>query len=715
MVPWLFARRVPFTPQMEATECGAACLAMVLAYHRCWVSLSDLRVACRVSRDGATLFDVATAAEQYGLQAQGFQAEIDDLQEVSLPAILHWGFNHFVVLERVHDKGADLVDPAAGRRTVPLHELDRSFTGVVLQLAPGPTFARRDRPRRTTAIYRNLWQGAKAPVVVTVMSAFVLETIGLIFPSATALIVDFVVRPKQTRLIPVLAVVFFLAVVLRSATTIARSRVLGGIEARLEVELSATLVKHVLGLPVAFFSQRGPGDLLNRVSALLSARETIAQLLSASFDVLLVLLYGALMLLYDWRLGGVVITLEALSAAGAIVGRRQARAAATARRVASSLAQSALVQAFADPETTKAFGAEALLAARYGAARAREINSGIEGQRTLEPSRQALSLLNATGMALIFWLGGRALMEDRMTLGVLSSFLALQTLLSAPLDRVIASLQGLSDVGPLLDRVDDVLGTEPEASGSYVPERLEGAISFENVSFRYGTKGPLLLDRVSFVVKPGERVAIAGPSGAGKSTILKLVLGFVSPLSGIIRVDGRDIREYDIEALRSSIGTVLAGGAFFDESVFDNVTLGAPRATADETRRALEAACVDDVVDALAHGPLTQLGTGARRLSGGQRQRLLLARALVKRPSILLLDEASSALDTELERRVQADLAQMRCTMIIVAHRLSAVAFADRILFLDKGRLVQEGSVAALTREPGPFRELVRVTESPSA
>jgi len=390
----------------------------------------------------------------------------------------------------------------------------------------------------------------------------------------------------------------------------------------------------------------------------------------------------------------------------ALGGRDRLRSAMAARVIAVGRTHGALVQAFSQPEVPKAFRAEDVLIGRYSVARAKELNARIEGDRALELPKHALALAEALSFALVLWLGGRAVIEDRMTLGVLSSFLSIQTLLAAPALRIVAALRDLGDVWPMLDRIDDVLDSAPEKAGSYVPQQIEGAIQFENVSFRYSRKSPLLLDNVSFRVDAGERIAIAGPSGAGKSTVVKLLLGFIQPTSGRILLDGRDLREYNLDALRSSIGTVLAGGAFFDESVFDNITLGAPDATPTDVHAAVDAACVSDVVGGLARGPLTRLGMGASSLSGGQRQRLLLARALVKAPSMLLLDEASSALDHELEQRVQAYLGRMRCTMVIVAHRLSAVAFADRILYLDKGRIVQDGSYRHLAGQAGPFREL---------
>ena len=695
---------------MEMTECGAASLGMVLAYHGCEVPLAELREACAVSRDGASAFDIVTAAKGYGFDVNAIKVELDALPELELPAVIHWELSHFLVLERLHGSGIDLVDPNFGRRHVSYEEFGRAFTGVVLEMSPGEDFKERRRSRRSADAYKGLLRRLSGPIFVMILSAFLLEVFALLFPAASALVVDFVVRPRQESWISILAVAFAGAIALRAAIALARDRILGGLEMRVDVELAATLVKHLLALPTSFFAQRGAGDLLNRVAGLLAAREMFARVLVAGFDVLLVLAYGALMMLYDLRLGGLIVGLHLAMVVVTTLSRRRIRSALTTRLIASGRAQTALVQAFTDPETAKAFRAEALLVSQYVAARSKELNARADGERALELSKHALVVFEAFGAALVLWIGGRAVLADRMTLGVLASFLTIHTLLAAPLLRIVASLRDLGEIGPLLERVDDVLDTAPEPGGTFFPDNIDGAITFENVSFRYGRSGPMLLDDVSFHVDAGERIAIAGASGAGKSTILRLILGFIQPISGTIWLDGRDLREYNLDALRSSIGTVLAGGTFFDESVFDNLTLGAPEATPAQVRAALTAACVSEVVDALPRGPLTSLGRGASRLSGGQRQRLLLARALVKNPTMLLLDEASSALDAELEDRVQTYLARMRCTMIVIAHRLSAVTFADRVLFLEKGKIVQDGPFAILARQPGPMQNLVRAS-----
>jgi ABC-type bacteriocin/lantibiotic exporter with double-glycine peptidase domain len=693
---------------MEMAECGAACLSMILSYHGCHVPLSEVRDICGVSRDGLSALDLVKAARHYNLSPQALRVEVDALEEVTLPAIMHWGLNHFVVLERLHRDGADLVDPGLGRRRVTSEELDESFTGIILELTPAEGFQRRRHRAPSIDSYRGVLKKIPSVVLVTMLSAVLLELLGIIFPAATAIVVDFVIRPRQAQWVPVLALAFLVAIALRLGVTLARDRIVAGIEAQMNVELGATLVKHILSLPTSFFATRAVGELLNRVGSLLVARDSFSRILVACFDALLVVAYGVVMLLFDPRLGILVTGIYAAMALATLVGRGRLANATARRLVAAGQAQAALVQAFADPEVLKAFRVQSNLVARYATARARELSSRAEGERALEPSKYALAIAETLTFALVLLLGGKLVLADKMTIGVLSSFLAIQALIAAPMLRVVNVLRDIGDIGPLLASVDDVLSIAPEPTSTFVPDRIEGSIAFENVSFRYGPKGQPLLDDVSFKISAGERVAIAGGSGAGKSTILKLVLGFIQPTAGRVLLDGRDLRDYNLDALRSSIGTVLAGGTFFDETVFDNLSLGAPEVTPAQVRAALNAACVAQVVDGLPRGALSRLGAGAKRLSGGQRQRLLLARALAKSPTMLLLDEASSALDAELERRVQKHLSRLRCTMLIVAHRLSAISFADRVLFLSGGKIAQDGPYRSLIRQPGPLRDFVR-------
>jgi ATP-binding cassette, subfamily B, bacterial len=690
----LTLRRVPFVAQMQRAECGIASLAMVLSHHGEHVSLAELRRECPIARDGTSAFDLVETAERHGLQASVVRCDIDALEGLSLPAILHWEMNHFLVLERVDRAGAVIVDPAIGRRRVSASELRRAFSGIAVELVPGPAFAPRPRTSRLRR-YAGALRGAKWPMLATVLAAGLLEVMGLLFPAASAFVVDFVVRPRQARWLIVLASAFALAVVARTAIAVARERIVSGFEARFDVTLATRLVRHLLTLPAQFFAERSVGDVTERVESLLRARDAFVRIVHTAFDMMLVLAYAALMIAFDRRLGVAVALLQIASMATVLARRRPLRSAVAARAIAAGRVRAAIAQAFADPETTKAFGAEPLLLSRYRSARADELNAHLDAQRARELPTQAHAAAETLGTALVLSVGGHAVITDRMTLGVLASFLAVQLLVAAPIQRIIAAATDLADVMPLLARIDDVFEHPPEPTGAYVPPRVEGAVTFEAVSFRY-EGGPLILDRVSFHVDAGERLAILGPSGAGKSTILKLAMGLLEPLEGRVLVDGRDVRDYDVGALRARVGLVSSDSAFVPGTVFENVALGLDSPTPATVRQALDRACVRDAVDRLPLRDLTPIDARASCLSGGQRQRLLLARALAKDPSVLLLDEASSAVDAALEARLGANLDRLRCTMLVVAHRPSAIGFVDRAIWLEHGttRPILPGAVA---------------------
>ncbi len=693
---------------MEATECGAASLGMVLAHHGCNIPLAELRTACGVSRDGTSALDLVKAGKTYGLETKAFKSEINGLFDVATPAILHWELNHFVVLESIDKRGADLVDPAVGRRRVSTEELSRAFTGVVLCPKPAAGFKKVKKSGRTLAKYGDAVRVALGPARVMMTSAIALELVALVQPALMQVVIDFIIRPKQDRwLIPV-AIVFAVTLLLRSALMLARGRILAGLGARADFELAVEFLRHLVALPGAFFAQRSVGELVSRMQVLLAVRDSLTTIALGAFDAVLVVLYGALLIAYAPLLGGLVLALVLVRVAILLLFQSTIHSHATATQIAVGKSQSALVSAFSDPESNRAFGAHPLLFARFVSARATELNAVARGRRASEGPSQLLAMVDGVSLAMIFLLGGRAVMNDQMTIGVLSSFVAVESLLRRPSSSVVSMILEFGRIAPQLDRIDDVLDTAKEARGAIAPDRIEGAITFEKVSFRYGPKSPLILDDVSFHVAPGERVAVVGCSGSGKSTILKLVLGMLSPTSGRVLIDGRPVTEYDTVALRRRIGTVLAGGTFFDDSVLENVALGAEHADAEAVRRASDAACIDEVIRALPEGYQTALHGGARQLSGGQRQRLLLARALVKEPDVLLLDEASSALDRELESRVLSYLDVLECTMVMVAHRTSALTLAKRLLVLERGRIVQEGSFEELARRPGPFADLLR-------
>lgn len=703
-----FRRRVRFVPQIEVTECGAACLSMILAQHGHHAPLAEVRQACGISRDGADALAIARAARKYGLSVQGVRVEMEQLSQLTLPAILHWDFDHFLVLERVTATHAVLVDPAIGRRTIRLDEMGRHFTGVALMLAPSPSLKRRARTRPSLGKYREIFRRSLPSLLQILLASLGLQVVGLLFPVATQILVDSVVVPHQPAWLWGLAFALGAAVLTKALLALVRSFVVQGLRNVLDFTLMTRFLEHLLHLPLGFFMQREAGDLVQRVHSNAAIQNLLGtQSIAALLDGLLLVGYAALMLAFDWRLGLVIIGFAAVRVVLLLVVRGRSQLAMASELTASGREFGALLEAVSGLETTKASGAEGRMIQRWSHRMTGRVNGQLARRKLGIHASHATVLLHGLGTALVFLVGGEQVVAQRMTLGTFASFLALQGMFMAPLESLLETVSQLQYLGNHLERLDDVLTTPAEPSGSEDPGRLRGAIELREVSFGFSPAGPPTLQDISVHIRAGEKVAIVGPSGAGKSTLARLLLGMHLPSSGIIAFDGRDLRELDLAKVRGQMGVVLQETFLFDDTIRANLSLKDEEVPLERLRAAARLACVEDVIDARPEGFGSRLGDNGNLLSGGQRQRLNLARALVHEPAILLLDEATSALDLETERRVHEALASVGCTRILIAHRLATVRDADRILVLQAGRIVQEGSYDELAAREGLFRSLV--------
>jgi len=703
-----FPRRVEFIPQMEATECGAASLAMVLAHHGHHASLPEVRQACAVSRDGASALAILRAARAYGLEAEGVRAGLGDLGRLPCPAILHWGFDHFLVLERVSRGGAILVDPACGRRRAGREELDRHFTGAALVFEPGEAFKPRARKRPSLARYRETMRESLPALAQILLAALALQAVGLALPVASQILLDRVIIPRQEAWLWGLAAVLAATTAWAALLSLVQGWVAQGLQARLDEGLATAFLRHLLRLPWAFFQQRDPGDLLQRIQSNALVRDFLGgQAARALLDGVLLLSYGALMVAYHARLGLLVLALGITQAGLLTLMRNRSRQLAATELAAAGRESGALLEALTSFETIKASGGESRMAQRWSHRMTARLDGGLARHRLGLAFGAFMAFFQSGTAAVVFFYGGREVVAQRMTVGVFVAFLALQGLFMAPLMALLEALEGILVLGIHLRRLDDVLETAPEPAGGVDPGRLRGAISLRNVHFSHAPGAPPVLRGIHLEIRPGEKIALVGATGAGKSTLARLLLGLHRPTFGTVAFDGRDQRELDPGALRRQMGAVLQEPFLFDDSVRANLDLGLGNLPMERLREAARAACVDQVIEGLPGGYAFQVGENGSRLSGGQRQRLCLARALAGDPAILLLDEATSSLDLETEARVHANLAGLGCTRILVAHRLATVRDAHRILVLQEGRIVQEGTYEALRGSPGPFRDLV--------
>jgi ABC-type bacteriocin/lantibiotic exporter with double-glycine peptidase domain len=703
---WPWRRRVTFVPQMEVAECGAACLAMVLAYHGHHVPLPELRRACAVARDGANAFNLLQAARGYGLAANAMQVlDVAALAQAPLPAVLHWNFNHFVVLEAVAGGRAVIVDPAVGRQSLPLAELGRSFTGITLLFAPTPALQPRPEVRPSLARYRSLIASHLPSLGQVLLASIALQLIGLVFPLAIKLLLDQVIVPRQQPWLWGLGFGLGAATLAKMLMTLVRNWVLQGLQVTLDASLMGRFVEHMLHLPLGFFLQREAGELVQRVQSNTILRTLFStQSISALLDAFLLAGYLALMLAFEWRLALVVCGFGALRVVQLLVLRRRNQRLMAAELAGVGREQGALVAALTGLETTLAIGGEGALVDRWAQRMAVETNRRLERRRLDIDSGQLITLLKGCALAAVFLVGGQAVLDHRITLGVLAAFLMLQSLFLVPLESLLAAATQMQFLGTHLRRLDDVLDTPVEPSGSADPGRLRGAIELTDVGFGYISAAPPLLQGISLAIRPGEKIAIVGRTGAGKSTLARLLLGMHLPAAGTIAFDGRDMRGLDLQKLRSQMGVVLQENFLFDDTVRANLSLNDAALPLERLRAAARMACIDEVIEALPAGYDSRVGETGSLLSGGQRQRLCLARALAHDPAVLLMDEATSSLDLATEARIHANLAALGCTRIVIAHRLATVQDADRIFVLGEGRLLQQGAYATLAAQDGEFR-----------
>ena len=709
--------RTPSVLQMEAVECGAAALAMVLAHHGRWVSLEELRAACGVSRDGSRAANVLRAARSYGLEAKGLRLDPLDLGSVTLPAVAFWNFNHFVVIDGTGPSGVHLEDPASGPRHVTWEEFDAAFTGVVMSFAPGPNFIPGgSRPSAVRGLARRLASGYPA-LALCVVAGLALLVPGLVVPAAVRIFVDEYLGLGNSSWLWKLVALVGGAAAVTAALTWLQQVVLLRLSSKLSISMSTRFFEHVLRLPIGFFTQRYAGHVVNRVQY----NDQIAMLLSSQLAAAVLagftaLMYAALMFVYDWQLAALAIVLAGGNV-GAIVWGRRAQIDAN-RRIVQEQGKvlATAVGGVANIEAMKATSEDSSLFDRWAGQQANLVTA----QQELAPVNTVLgsvpSFIGSLSTTAVIGFGAWQVLHGQLSLGTLAAFQILVGGFNAPLGQLVGFGQTVQQAAASLIAIDDVLDHPadqelPQNGRQRTPARLgprlAGALELDDVTFGYSPLDPPLIEGLSLRLEPGQRVAVVGPTASGKSTLSRLAAGLERAWSGRILLDGVDRRQLPRPVLAASLALVDQDIHLFSGTVRDNLTLW------DHTIS--EQAMVRAAVDAQIHDDIVKRPGGYDRVileggtdwSGGQRQRLEIARALVGDPSILVLDEATSALDPLVELLVDQHLRARGCTCLIVAHRLSTIRDCDEIVVLDGGRVVERGNHDDLVDRGGLYAELV--------
>ena len=710
--------RTPTILQLEAVECGAAALAMVLAYHGRHVPLEQMRVDCGVSRDGSKAGGLLRAARAHGMIARGFKKEPQDLAELPLPAIVFWNFNHFIVLEGFHDGRAWLNDPARGRRSVDADEFDQAFTGVVLTFERGPGFQPGGHPPSVLRSLRQYLDGFRASIGIAFFIGLALVIPGLVMPWLLGRFVDEVLVAKLDGVAVPLLIGLILAAIARAVLVGIQARVLMDTFGRAARVSARRFFAHALTLPMTFYSQRSAGEIAARVDLNERVAETIsADLAHLALDFLTASFFLILMVRLDAGLSLVVAGCLALELiAWRALARRTAEVSQELSVQAGKLAGMA-TGGLANIESIKAGGQETALFLKWIGLQIQYVNATIRAQRYVLTLGQAPALLGLVAHLAVLGIGAVLIMKGTFSVGDLVAFQVLLAGFTAPVHALFGHTQKLQTLRGDLARLDDVLHHAPEAGVDVTrrdagtrPPSLAGALEFREVTFGYNRGEPPLIESFSLTLKPGGRVALVGASGSGKSTVARLAAGLYTPWSGEILFDGVPRSSYDRAHLADSVAYVDQDVMLFEGTVRDNLTLW--QAASEESVRAAVRDAAIEAELVMREGALdAPLEEGARNLSGGQRQRLEIARALVRNPVILILDEATSALDPSSEALVEANLRRRHVTCLVVAHRLSTVRDADEILVLDRGSVVERGTYEELKAMRGRFSELV-ATES---
>ena len=712
--------RTPTVIQMEAVECGAAALGIVLGFFKKRVPLEALRVACGVSRDGSKASSVVKAARSYGLTARGARLEIDALQTQKFPVILFWNFNHFLVLEGFGKDCVYVNDPAAGPRKVTHQEFEKAYTGVTLLFERGPDFVADGKTPGTLKVLAGRLQHVKSALWFVILASLGLVIPGLMIPVFSQVFVDDYLIGRLDGWVKPLLLGMAITALVRGMLTWLQQKYLLRLEMHLSLSTSSTFFWHVLRLPVAFFTQRYAGDISQRVEA----NDRVAQLLSGDLatnavNLVTLVFYLAVMLTYSWQLTLVGVVLTALNL---IALQRLARMHTDGNMLLlqdGAKLMSTTIGGIQTIETIKATGAEHDFFTRWAGYKAKVSNT----EQRLEVATRLLSalpgLLNALITVAILGLGGAQVISGAMTVGMLVAFQSLMISFTAPVGNLMALAGKYQAAKGDMARLDDVMRYPVDvcfkqdkalySAGTELPcGKLQGHLELRSISFGYSPLEPALIENFSFSMGPGQQIALVGGSGSGKSTIARLVMGLVQPWSGEVLIDGVVRTKIDRTILAASLAGVEQSPYLFEGTVRDNLSLWDSTLPQADMLDAAHDAMIHEAIIGRPEGYDSPIGEAGAGFSGGQVQRLDIARALALKPRILVLDEATSALDPITEMQINDNIRRRGCACLVVAHRLSTIRDADEIIVMEQGRIVERGSHDQLIALGGAYSQLIK-------
>lgn len=712
--------KTPTVLQMEMVECGAACLDMILAYYGKIIPLERMRVECGVSRDGVKASNIVRAAERLGLEAKAYRKEPENLKYMRPPMIIHWNFNHFVVLEGFGKNKVYLNDPAVGHVTVSPEEFDKSFTGIVLTFEPKEDFVRDGKnPSFTELISKKLSNSANA-VVFLIISGIFLTIPGIVIPAFSEMFVDDILMGGKSNWLPALLAAMAFAVVMQSLLMLLQKKYLLRLKTKMAMAGAGGFFLHLLKLPNVFFQQRSSSDLSSRMSD----NERVASFLTDRLaenviSIITLVFYMAVMFKYSVSLTIMSIMLALVNIVCFIYSSEKVKELTNKSMNDSGKLYSTMVSGISTIETIKATGSESDFFVKWAGYHSKELTN----KQNIGKNEQFLfsipNFMAAIANIIVIVTGSIQIIngEGGMTVGSLVAYQILLGNFMAPISSITKMGMEIKNVQADMNRIDDVMkyqassdfGEFPEEITDYECRTLEGNISIEDVSFGYSILSPPFIEHFSLDIKAGERIAIVGSSGCGKSTILNMLNGINTPWSGTIKFDDTDIQTMSQFTKANSVSCVEQSLSIFEGTVYDNITMWNSSVSENDVIQAAKDAEIYDDISQRQSGFDEVMTSGGRNFSGGQLQRIEIARALAVNPSIIFMDEATSALDPNTEKAVLDNIRRRGCTCVMVAHRLSAIRDCDKIIVMQKGSIVQCGTHDELKNIQGVYAELIKV------
>lgn len=681
--------------QSEVAECGLACLAMIATAHGQATTLQDLRRRFPVALKGMKLRDLLEVAAGIGFSGRPLKLDLPFLAKLSLPCVLHWDMNHFVVLAQVRRGGVTVLDPAVGERRLSLDEVSAHFTGVAVELTPNADFKPAAPPPRVSlAALTGKVLGLRRSLVQILLVALVLELFAIVAPLCNQLIIDDVLTSGDRDLLKVLLIGFGLLLVTQTALGLARSWMLVLLTQTLSLQWRGNTFAHLLRLPVGFFERRHLGDITSRFGAIDAIQKTLT---TAAIEALLDGLMGVaalvMMLVYAWPLALVVIAAVLLYGLLRWAAYRPLRDAAAERLVVAARESTHFLETLRAMTPLKLFGREQERRAQWQNLIVEVQNRDVRTAKLSMAMSTANTFLFGVENLLVLFLGAGLILDGQqagtvtMTVGMLFAFLSYKGQFTGRVSALINYAVELRMLGLHAERLADIALEPPEPDE--VPDHdlahLEASLELRDVSFRYGEREPWILRHVTLTVPAGQSIAITGPSGSGKTTLLKVLLGLLAPEEGEVRYGGMPMRQLGLRNVRRQIGTVMQEDVLLTGSLADNIACFDTQPDPERVQAAAMLAQIHEDICRMPMGYQTLVGDLGSGLSGGQKQRLLLARAIYRRPRILALDEATSHLDVTRERAVTANLARLPLTRLMIAHRPDTIAGAERVIVLEGG------------------------------